>query len=91
MMQDVGLESNYPVLSHPCLIQGMLPVNHHIMLCCKGVDLAPEGFHQSGFTFSGAAAGSVVDLLLEAGINTGEAGLGLEVLRIDVDDQGFRY
>lgn len=39
MMQDAGLESNYPVLSHPCLIQGMLPVNHRIVLCCKGVNM----------------------------------------------------
>ena len=59
-------------LSHPCFIQGMPPVNHRIMLCGNGIDLAPEGLQEGGFTLFGTSTWSMV--------------LGLEVLRIYVDD-----
>jgi len=71
----------------------MLPVNHRIMLCGNGIDLAPKGLQEGGFTLFGTATWSMVDLLLEIRpptLHAGEVGLGLEVLRIYVDDHDNR-
>lgn len=52
----VQLSKSIIALPHPCFIQGMLPVNHRIVLCSKGIDHAPKGLQEDGFTLSGTAA-----------------------------------